>query len=47
MKHGFCATCGCSIFTKTFDWSVGESDFDNPNARINSRLFDDFNFVKV
>jgi len=47
VKHNFCATCGCTTYTETPDWSTGKPDFDNPKVSINSRLFDDFDLDKV
>ena len=47
IKHNFCATCGCTTYTETPDWSTGQPDFDNPKISINARLFDDFDLDTV
>lgn len=43
----FCATCGCSTFGETPDWSTGEADFDNPRIAVNARVLDDFDLAAM
>ena len=47
VKHHFCASCGCSTFSESPDWSTGKPDFDNPKVAVNARLFDDFDLDSV
>ena len=47
VKHHFCASCGCSTYSESPDWSSGKPDFDNPRVGVNSRLLDDFDFGAV
>ncbi|HWK65525.1 MAG TPA: GFA family protein [Rhizobiaceae bacterium] len=47
IKHHFCATCGCSTYGESPDWSTGKPDFENPKIGVNARLFDDFDLDGV
>lgn len=47
VKLNFCATCGCSTFNESPDWSTGEPDFGHPKIGVNARLFDDFDLDAV
>ncbi|WP_088346707.1 MULTISPECIES: GFA family protein [Rhodomicrobium] len=47
VKHRFCATCGCTTYGESPDFSSGEPDFDNPKIGVNARLFDDFDLDAV
>ncbi len=42
VKHHFCATCGCTTFSESPDWSKGEPDFANPRVAVNAHVLDDF-----
>jgi hypothetical protein len=46
-KHNFCAVCGCTTYTETFDYSKGPPLTDHPMISVNSRLFDDFDLDAV
>jgi len=47
VAHHFCATCGCTTYSESPDWSKGEPDFDHPRIGINARLFNDFDLAAV
>ena len=47
VKHHFCATCGCTTFSETPDWSTGEPDTANPMIAVNAHVLDDFDLDAV
>lgn len=47
IKHHFCASCGCSTFCESPDFTTGAPDFDNPRVSINARLLDNFDLEAV
>lgn len=47
VAHNFCASCGCTTFSESPDWSKGEPDFDNPRISVNACVLDDFDLAAV